>query len=513
MANAAEQKSITIPVEEYAELRETIAQLKEQNKELADRLTVLLNRSFGRKSERMDPAQLQLFANELIEASRESEPAEDRKPAKKAKKGHGRAPFPPHLHREEIELDVVEEDRVCPDCGKPMKMIGEDVCERGHIIPARMLVKRYVCKKYGCPDGHAVRTAPLPPSVIDKGKYEASVYSHLAVAKYSDHQPLHRLEAIYKRSGFTLPKSTMWDMLRRTDELVAQPILKQMREELLQEEILQADETPTKVMLEDRKGSKDAWIWCYGFKEKVIFDFTMSRGRDGPCAFLGDWVGLLQSDGYSGYDEVVRRNDLERAGCWAHARRKVNDALETGATQAVGLMRQIQRLFWIERAVDRRAEARRLEEEAKAELRRQVRETRSRQALASIRILAESLREDPRTLPKSALGKAVGYIHNQWESLARFLDHPCLPIHNNDAERRLRHVVVGRKNWLFFGSPRGAEVGAHLFSLISSCKAMGINPELYIEDVLGKIDTTPASEVASLTPWAWAENQHAAILA
>ncbi len=297
---ATNDETISIPLAEYAELRETISRLEEQNKELADRLVVLLNRSFGRKSERLDPNQLRLFVDGMIEANAEPEAPKEPPSAKRPKQGHGRASFPPHLLREQIELDLPEQDRVCPDCGKPMHEIGKDVCERGHIIPARMLVTRYLRKKYACPDGHAVRTAELPPTVIDKGKYEASVYAHLAVAKYGDHLPLHRLEGIYKRNGFSLAKSTMWDMLRRTDELVAQPILKQMREELLEEEILQADETPTKVMLEDRKGSRNGWVWCYGFGGKRIFDFTMSRGRDGPRRFLGDWKGILQTHAYAG---------------------------------------------------------------------------------------------------------------------------------------------------------------------------------------------------------------------
>ena len=510
MSIAEKEATVTITESEYAALRDGMAKLELENKRLSDELTILLNRFFRKKSERLDPNQLRLFMEELQVAQAGSEePPQEPRP-KKSKKGHGRARFAAHMPRETVELDLPEKERLCPDCGEEMKVFGEDVTERGHIVPAKMLVRRYVRKKYGCPSGHAVKTAELPDSVIDKGKYEASVYAHLAVAKYGDHLPLNRLEGIYKRGGLSLAKSSMWEMLRRTDELAARPILAQMRDELLKESFLQADETPTTVRLEDRKGSKKAYIWVYAWKKKILFNFTMTRERDGPKRFLGDWAGLLQGDGYAGYDEVVRENRIVRAGCLAHARRKVKEAMDTGTKAAVPLIRAIGRIFWIERAIRRRAEERELPDDKRLALRAEVRSRLGRRAVADLDAVVRRLREDPTTLPKSLLGKALTYFENQWEPLTRFLDVPEIETHNNDAERALRHVVTGRKNWLFFGSPRGAEVGANLFSLVASCKALGVNPEAYLEDVLRRVDTTPASEIASLTPWAWARDREGA---
>ena len=507
MSIAEQEGTVTISESEYEALREAVARackLEQENKRLSDELAILLNRFFRKKSERLDPNQLRLFLEELESAGIETADLPKPRPTKKPKKGHGRAPFAAHMPRETVELDVPEAERVCPDCGEALEPFGEDVTERGHIVPAKMIVRRYVRRKYGCPKGHAVKTAELPASVVDKGKYEASVYAHLAVAKYGDHLPLNRLEGIYKRGGLSLAKSSMWEMLRRTDELVARPVLAQMREELLSQGLVQADETPTTVRLEDQKGSKKAYIWVYRARDKVVFDFTLTRERDGPRRFLGDWKGVLQTDGYAGYDEVTRENGLVRAGCWAHARRKAKEALDTGAKGAVPLLRAIGRLFWIERAVKRRAEAQGLAEEPRLQLRAQVRESLSRRALDRLDGVCAALRSDPATLPKSMLGKALGYLENQREPLTRFLSIAELELHNNDAERALRHVVVGRKNWLFFGSPRGAEVGANLFSLVASCKALDVNPEAYLADVLQRIDTTPASRIADLTPWAWA---------
>lgn len=512
MSTSANTKEIITKLEaEIESLRAGMSKLERENKRLSDELAVLINRFFRKKSERLDPNQLRMFAEELQALTESvtgatSEGIEEEVRVKKRRNGgHGRAPFPPHLPRETIELDLPEGDRICPDCGREMKAFGVETTERGHIIPARMMVKRYVRTKYACPEGHGVRTPDLPSPLIDKCKYERSVYAHLGVAKYGDHLPLHRLSGIYKRHGFSLPKSTMWEMLRRVDEIAAQPILRQMREELLEETHLQADETPVTVQLEDRKGSHKGYIWGYGNGKKRVFEFTLTRERDGPRRFLSGWTkGTLQTDGYAGYDEVTRRNGLVRAGCWSHARRKVKEALDTGSQQAVLLMRPIQRLFWIERAVKRRAERLGLSRDEFHQLRGDVRRRLNARVLAQIHQRVRDLWSERSTLPKSMLGKALTYLDNQWAPLTRFLEDPVLEIHNNDSERALRHVVTGRKNWLFFGSPQGARVGANLFSLIAACKALEINPVTYLEDILQKVDTTPASDVAKLTPWAWA---------
>ncbi len=511
MTTTSASDTISIPLAEYERLQSEAAavpQLRRDVQKLSDELALLIKRVFGRSSERLDPAQLALFAGAeaAVEQPVPEAPAAESS-AKPKPRGHGRPVFPEHLLREVIELDVPESERTCSDCGQPMQCFGKEITERGHIVPARLLVKRYVRKKYACAAGHGVKTAPLPGSLVDKGKYEPSVYAHLAVAKYGDHLPLHRLEGIYKRHGYKLPKSTMWELLARLDEVVAQPILVQMRSELLSGPHVQADETPVTVRLEDSKGTRDGYIWTYRWRERVLFDFTMTRQRDGPKRFLGDWRGTLQIDGYSGYDEVARTNQLVRAGCWSHARRKVLEAVERGTTEAHPLLLLIGRLFGIERALRARRDHLALDDDAYATLREAVRARRSQRVLAAIRVEVGRLWALRSTLPKSALGKALTYLDNQWQPLAACLADPQLEIHNNDAERALRHVVTGRKNWMFFGSQKGGEVGARLFSLIATAKALDIDPEAYLEEVIAAIDTTPASQVAQLTPWAWAQRQ------
>jgi transposase len=493
---------------------ELIVALQRENKILRDELALLKQGLFGRKSERIDPAQLALFLKgdepaPSVIVNIEPTTSETAPPPKNAAPGHGRARFPEHLPRETIELDVPESERACPCCGKQMRLIGEDTSERGHMVPARVVVRRYVRRKYACPDGHAVKTASAPEGVIDTAKYEASVYAHVATAKYADHLPLHRLEGILKRHGVHLPKQTMWDMLVVTDELLAQPVLRQMHKELLAEPVLHSDETPVTMRLEDGQGTREGYAWgwrnLHGVgPSKVLIEFKTSRSRDGPLDFLGEWSGTLITDGYSGFGEVIERNGIVRAGCWAHARRKFKQALDTGAANAALVLAPIQRLFALERAITRRAELQEMNRESLTELRGQVRARRSAKLVEMIITRAEAISRQRSTLPKSQLGKALGYLDRQRRPLSAFLADPRIPIHNNDEERDLRHLAVGRNNWQIFASERGGQVACRLYSLILSCKQAGADPEAYIEDVLGRLSTTRAADIASLTPWAWA---------
>jgi transposase len=360
--------------------------------------------------------------------------------------------------------------------------------------------------------------APLPDGVVDKGKYEASVYAYVATSKYCDHLPLHRIQGMLTRVGAHLAKQSMWDMLARLDELVAQPVLAEMRRQLLEEPFLQADETPIRVQVEGTKGTKTGTLWAWrnpkrSEVEKVIFDFRPDRSARGPDQFLGSWTGTLLTDGYDGFNPTARKNEIVRAGCWAHARRKFRDALDSNACKAATVLQPIQRLFWIERAVVDRARARGLSDDELRELRLEVRQRLSKRVLAAIYERAFVLDEDASVTQGSLLGKAVRYLINQREPLLAHVSIPAIPIHNNDTERDLRHVVTGRKNWQVFGSPRGGQVGARLFSLVLSAKLAGVNVQEYLEDVLGQVSTVKAKDVAELTPWGWAAERERSGLA
>lgn len=512
---------------ELAALRAQIVTLAELNKkqqaaiedlikerdQLAEQVQYLLKQRFGRSSERIAPGQLSFLCGDVPEVEITRTETVLRK-VKSKKPGHGREPFPEHLPRNVVPLELDEAERTCA-CGATMNSIGVEVTERGRLVPAKMMVDRFERTKYACPHGHGIRTADLPDGVIDGGKYDASVYSHLVVAKYQDHLPLNRLEGIFGRYGVKLSKQTMWDMLVVVDELVAQPILAQMHLELLAEDVLQADETPVRLRVEGKKGGKESYVFGWrslaeSAEPKAMVDFRSSRGRAGPNEFLGEWTGTLIIDGYSGYDEVCERNGIRRAGCWAHVRRKFKDALDGGDKKAGPMVLDINRLFAVERAVQNRARRLELDQEATLELRAEVRSRTSAKRVARILSHAQALDANPSVLPKSRMGKALTYIFNQRTPLAVFLEEPRIPIHNNDQERDLRHVVTGRKNWLVFGSEKGGEVACRLYSLMLSCRQNSVNPEAYLNDVLMAVATTPASEIASLTPWAWGRRQREA---
>jgi len=491
--------------------------LERENKILREENALLKKWRFGRSSERLEPGQLTFFeTGEWPEAS--PMPATQPSSTGKRKKqtgGHGRAPFPAHLNREDHLHELPEADRKCPCCGDIMQEIGEDVTERGRLIPAQMIIDRHVRTKYACPHGHGVKSAALPDGVIDGGKYGPSVYANIVTAKYNDHLPLNRLEGIYERYGIRIPKQTMWDMLVRVDELVAQPILKQMRLELLEEPVLHADETSVVLRVEGQKTNKKGWIWGWRNEpherpSKVLIEFHQGRGKQVPASFLGEWSGTLLTDGLASYNPVCEINGITRAGCWAHARRNIRDALEQGATDAAPILRMMNRLFALERAIRKRAERRELCHEEMLELRAQVRTRSATPLLVRVLSAAQDLKDKRTTIPKSKLGKGVGYLLNQQAPLSVFLKDPRVPIHNNDQERDLRHIIVGRKNWMVLGSVRGGEVACRLYSLMLSCRQNGVNPEAYIADVLMAVAKTAATAIADLTPWAWGKAREVA---
>lgn len=474
------------------------------------------DRYFGRGSEKrvlegnLEGVQLGLYGERNLDPAAPQAAETETLTYTRKKRGHGRPAFPEHLPRNEVALDLDEHEKSCDTCGTGLRKIGEDVTERGHFVPARFEINRYVCSKYACPAGHQVK-APTPPSaLIDRCKYEPSVYADVVTSKYTDHLPLHRQEQIWKRRGVKLPRSTMCDMVARVDELIAQPIVAVMKEQVLASDLLSVDETRLKVLIEGMKGIHQAWVWVWRCGEKVVFDFTMSRGTKEPVRFLGDWTGTLQSDGYLGYDVVVKANNLIRAGCWAHARRKFVEALDLGIEDAREHVARIARLYWIESALEKRRRARGLDEESFHRLRFDVRRRRSRRVVDRFDDRIDELRVERHVLPASRFGKAVTYAWNQRLPLRRFLADGRLQIDNNHVERAIRPLAIGRKNWLFAGSPKGAERAARLMTLLCACKVQGIDPQEYLTDVLNRTLTLPAREIHRLTPWAWAAERRAA---
>jgi transposase len=498
-------RALNNAVDDLATARALIASLQDQlttsQREVAalrHQLDVLCQRLFGKKSERVDPRQLQLALEQLAnEPGAVSEPVE-MDSGETPVRGHsrrrptGRRPLPAHLPRRRVEIDVAEADKQCP-CGHLRTRIGEEVSEKLEYEPASFVVIETVRPKYACPHCHAgVVEAPAPPQAVEKSLAGEGLLAHVVVAKYVDHLPLHRLAGIFARDRIDLPRSTLCGWVADVATAMA-PIGEHLRREITAADYVQTDDT-TVTVLDERGGSFKGRLWTYldPLTNQVVFDATTTHERDGPAKFLADFRGALQADAYSGYDALYQSGRVIEIGCWAHARRRFVDAFLIDASAAL-MIALIQQLYQVEHTgADLGGDARRA-----------LRQDQSVPLLGKIDAEREALART--VLPKSPLGDAVRYLTNQWAALQRYVDDGRLAIDNNRAENQLRIVAVGRKNWLFAGSFEGARRAALLYSLVQSCKLIDIPPSDYLKDVLLRVATHPQRLIAQLTPKGWAE--------
>ena len=479
-------------------LKQMIMTLLSQIDDLNGQLYYLKRQLFGKKSERLDPAQRLLFENlyDEIKAKVQQQQPETKKPKTRSNANHkGRRPLPDDLPRKVIEIEPVEQEKVCPVCHKPKQRIGSEETEKLEYVPASFYVKKYVRYKYACKDCQSqISIGNLPAMAIDKGIAGEGLLAHIITSKYNDHNPLNRLEGILKRHGVDINVSTMCDWVAKCADLL-EPLVKRMHKKILESPKINTDDTPIPVKSKKRKGSTyNGYLWAYiGDKGNVVFDFTPNRSREGPMKFLGDYGGFVQADAYSGYDEFFRQSDATEVGCHAHARRKFEYAMDSDPVRAAHMLVLWGRLYEIERKAkgDNYDSAQLLE----------ARQKEAKPILSDIKIALDEYKDQ--VLPKSPTGKAITYSLNQWEALNRYVDNPILDIDNNISERTLRMVVIGRKNYMFAGSEAGAERAAIIYSLVASCKLNGIDPYLYFRDVLERVSIHPAGKIDQLLPSNW----------
>jgi len=454
-------------------------------------LAVLERRLFGRSSEKISPHQL-LFLDGLAAPAVEDVPDDEAKgettPETRKKRAHGRKPLPADLPRERVVYEIPEEDRICSGCQVPMQPFAEDVTDELDYIPARLFVRQHVRPKYSCRMcQQGVVQAPLPPRPIEKGRPGPGLLAQVLVAKYVDHLPIYRQAKIFLRHGIDLSDSTLCDWVGAAIGELS-PIVAELAKKVIASKVVAADETPI-VVLEEHNGKRRrlGWLWVYrGLGGETVFDYRPSRGREGPQEFLRTYRGYLQRDGYQGYRGLP--DGIVEVGCWAHARRKFYEALSSSATQARGMIDLIRRLYAVE------DDARHLEPSARAALRRE----KSAPVIEAIAERLDALHAS--ALPRSPLGMAVGYARSQWPTLVRHLEDGDVAIDNNVVENCIRGVALGRKNWLFAGSAAGAKRAADIYSLIESCKSIGVDPFEYLSDILTRTTTATA---AQLLPRAW----------
>jgi transposase len=460
-------------------------------------LTKLLRARYGPQRERVDEHQLFLFAATALAAHKDGPPPEIPAAAPPARKGHGRQRLPQHLERRQVTYELAAEAQQCPTCQAALTRIGDETSERLEYVPASLLVLEERCAKYACPHGCTVRTAAKPMQPIEKGLPGPGLLAHVAVSKYADHLPLHRQTQMFTRHGVTLSRQTLCDWMGRAAVLIA-PLVDLMQQRALQSKALQTDDTPVAVLDPALPRTKTGRIWTYVGDQAhpyTVYDYTPDRSRAGPDHFLEPFRGYLQADAYAGYDALYRdpARGVTEVACWAHVRRKFFEAQDADPMRAMILLAYIRLLY----AVEREARDRALD----ADGRRALRQERSLPILADIE--AYLRREQPHVLPKSPIGDAIGYALHNWAALVRYTEDGDLAIDNNAAERSLRGVAVGRKNWMFFGSDTGGRTAALLTSLVTTCKRLQVEPFAYLRDVFDRISAHPASRLAELLPDQW----------
>ena len=478
-----------------AELLTTLRQRDHELEGVRARLDQLLRRLYGPRAERVNPDQLLLFADLMPSAPAPPPEAEGRS-SSAAPRGHGRRQPPRALPRIRVTHEVPEAERLCPSCQQPRDVIGVETSEQLDYQPAALFLlvherTKYACKR--CAEHVAIADKPAQP--IDKGLPGPGLLAHVVTCKYADHLPLYRLERIFERQGVELARSTLCDWMRDAAELL-QPLHARLVETVLRSAVLHTDDTPVPVLDDTRDTTRQGRMWVYlGDRAHpyTVFDYTPNHSRDGPARFLAGYSGYLQADAYGGYDGIYlgSAGRIVEVACWAHARRKFFDARSSDPERGHAAIAWIRRLYDIEDA------AKAMSDEDRAAHRQE-------QARPLLTAFGQWLQEQRLSaLPKSPIGQATAYALSNWEALCRYTNAGFLAIDNNAAERAIRPIALGRKNWLHLGSDHGGHTAAVLFSFTATCRRHDLDPFAYLRDVFTRLPALANDRLDELLPDRW----------
>jgi transposase len=494
-------------------------------------IDAILRRFYGPRSEAFDPTQLLMFGV-TVAPDTPIDPASEEAAAVEAESGqkltsrrinhhkHGRRKLPDHLPRRQIIHDLTDEQKKCPCCGEARACIGSETSEQLEYIPAKFEVLQHIRHKYACKhcgdgkcatcDGKAhIDIAAKEAQPIEKGLPGPSLVAYVITSKLGDHLPLYRLETIFDRSSIDIARSTMCAWMLAAGKLV-KPLTDLIADRVRQSQVIHTDETRVPVQDGTTKGKcKSGRIWTYVGDEAnpfVVYDYTPDRTRAGPTAWLQKFSGYLQADAYGGYDGIYATGGVTEVACWAHARRKFFDARETDGVRAAQMLAMVAKLYAVEdeakaKIAEFLAEDTAALSDERHEIIRALRQEKSQPILMEIKAWLD--REKEIVLPRSPVAQAIQYTLNQWDALCRYTEHGFLSIDNNAAERALKRVAIGRKNWLFAGTDAAGASHARLWTLIASAERHGVDPQAYLRSVLAKIGSTPLSEVGQFLPDVW----------
>jgi len=517
------------------------AKLARINQELTDAITKqqrLIHRLFGQKSEGLTPKQDHLNKETALEDLALLEQAHDNflanlsdderaklvasKPIDTQEKGtQSETPTKPKRQKRlvipdnlDIHTIIHEPPSTTCECGCQMTQIGQDVQDKLGFKPKQFYRERHVYPKYICRNAECNREklvqAKTDAQIIDKSIATPALLAHVLISKYADHLPLYRQSLIYQRSGVYLSDSTLADWVGRCGVQLGF-LVNRLRQMILTQPILHADETPIKVLngygVKDVKGKlKQGYVWAYVTPKHspikaVVYDFAQGRGSEYPNAFLQGFKGKLVCDGYNGYKPLFGRGVIE-VGCMAHARRKFHELHVTGQSLiSIEALELFQTLYAVEREIDERFEKNQTPLPRDAQIVRQVRQEKAKPVADKLYAWLQQKRLG--TTKNASITKAIEYCLKRWQALTRYLEDGNLPIDNNWAENQMRPWALGRKNWLFAGSLESGQRAANVMSLVQSARLNGLDPYAYLADVLSRLPTHPDSQIDELLPHVW----------